>query len=84
MKTVEVKNATDSLGEYARRLAKEPVVVTRRGKPMAALFRVKDTDWETLSLSMNPRFIALIQRSRARHKAKGGIPLAEARRRFKV
>lgn len=84
MKKLDFREATAPLSEYARRVKRRPVVVARRGKPIAALFSVENADWETLSLSTNPKFIALIQRSRPRHKAKGGIPLKEARRRLKA
>lgn len=84
MKKLDFREATAPLGEYARRVKRRPVVITRRGKPIAALFSVENADWETISLSTNPKFVALIERSRARHKAKGGVSLKEARRRLKV
>jgi len=39
-------------------------------------------DTETVSLSNNPNFIALIERSRARQKKEGGISIQEMRRRL--
>jgi len=39
-------------------------------------------DMETVSLSNNPKFIALIERSRARQKKEGGISIQEMRRRL--
>jgi prevent-host-death family protein len=82
MRLVEISKATTSLGEYTRRLRKKPVVVTRKGKPVAALVPICDADAETISLSTNPQFIALIERSRQRMEAEGGIPIEEVRRRF--
>ena len=38
-------------------------------------------DLESVSLSTNPEFIALIERSRARMAAEGGIAAEEMRRR---
>ncbi|GGA52910.1 hypothetical protein CYANOKiyG1_72880 [Okeania sp. KiyG1] len=35
---------------------------------------------ETLSLSFNEKFIGIIERSRARQEAEGGIPIEEMRR----
>lgn len=82
MKTLEITKATGSLAEYARGIDRGPVVVTEDGRPIAALVSIEDADWETIRLSTNPQFIALIQRSRARQKAEGGISSAEMRRRL--
>jgi len=56
------------------------LVLTRRGRPVAALIRVTDADLETLLLSENAKFQAIIRRSRVAYKRKGGIKLAEAQR----
>ena len=48
----------------------------------AALVAIENTDMETVALSTNPRFMALIERSRTRQKAEGGISSAELRRRL--
>jgi prevent-host-death family protein len=82
MKTIEMDDAKGTLAEYARGLKREPVILTRRGKPVAALVSVEDADWESLSLSTNPEFMAIIERSRARQKAEGGIPIEEVRQRL--
>jgi PHD/YefM family antitoxin component YafN of YafNO toxin-antitoxin module len=60
----------------------EPLVLLANGKPVAALLAVEDEDLETLSLSTNPRFLDLIERSRRRHEAEGGISSDEMRRRL--
>jgi prevent-host-death family protein len=82
MKKVEMAKATASLADYAREVDKEPVIVTVKGKPTAALVSIENADLETISLSTNSQFIALIERSRARQKAEGGISGAEMRRRL--
>jgi prevent-host-death family protein len=84
MKVVEISKATTSLGDYARRLRKRPVVVTRKGKPVAALVPIENADLETISLSTNPKFLAIIERSRQRMKTEGGIPMEEMRRRLRL
>jgi hypothetical protein len=43
---------------------------------------IPNADIETVSLSNNPKFIALIERSRARQKSEGGISSEEMRRRL--
>ena len=82
MKTLEIKDATESLAEYALEVGKEAVIVTRNGKPVAALVSLENVDGETLSLSTNPDFIELIERSREEHKSKGGLSSEELRRRL--
>jgi prevent-host-death family protein len=82
MKKMEMEKATAPLFEYARDVRKHPVILTVKGKPVAALVSIENADAETVSLSTNPRFLAVIERSRARHRAEGGISSAEMRRRL--
>lgn len=82
MKTLEISKATAPLAEYAQSVSKEPIVLTVGGKPVAALVAIENTDLETAMLSTHPQFLALIERSRARQKAEGGISSAEMRRRL--
>ena len=71
MKTLEMSKATAPLADYARDMDKEPVIVTERGRPVAALMPIENADRETVSLSTNPQFLALIERSRQRHDSEG-------------
>jgi hypothetical protein len=80
MKTVEVIEATASLGDYARTMRKEPLVVMRRGKPLVALMPLGKDDWENLVVSTDPKFIALMKRSYARHKPGTGTSIEDLRR----
>jgi hypothetical protein len=80
MKTLEVDQATTPLAEYARDLGNEPVILTRGGNPVAALVSLESVDWEMISLSINPEFIALIERVRAQQAAEGGYSSEEVRR----
>ncbi len=82
MKTVEKTDATASLAEYATHIENGPVIITDHGKPVAALVSIENADIETVSLSSDPQFIELIERSRARVRAEGGISSEEMRRRF--
>ncbi len=82
MKTIEMDAANMSLAEYARKVGEEPFVVTDHGKPLAILLPLENTDLETASLSSNPKFLGLIERSRSRRNREGGIPGAEVRRRL--
>jgi PHD/YefM family antitoxin component YafN of YafNO toxin-antitoxin module len=82
MKTLECSEANLPLADYARKLKKVPVIITKEGKPLAALISLLNADMETVSLSDNPKFIALIERSRAKQKKEGGISTREMRRRL--
>ncbi len=82
MKTLELAKATAPLAEYARRVGRDPVVLTVGGRPKVALVSVEDADWETVIMCNHPGFLALIDRSRTRQRARGGISSAELRRRL--
>jgi hypothetical protein len=82
VKTVEISRATGTLAEYSERTAGDPLIVTRKGKPIAALFSLPEgVDMESLSLATNPDFIALLERSRESLRQQGGISSEEMRRR---
>ena len=82
MKTLEMAGATSRLQSYARQASHEPLILTEDGKPIAALLPIENADVETVTLSMNPQFIALIERSRVRQESQGGISSQEMRRRL--
>ena len=83
MKTLEMAEATAPLTKYAQGLKREPVILTENGKPVAALVAIKNADLETITLSSHPEFLALIEKSRARHLKEGGISGDEMRRRLR-
>lgn len=60
----------------------ETVVATEHGKPVMALMPIENADLETVSLSTDPRFVELIERSRALYKPGAGIPLKDVRRKY--
>lgn len=83
MKTVEMADATEPLSEYARKTRKETLIVTRRGRPVAALMPVDaSTDLENLVVTTHPTFQAILERSEARYKAEGGLTTEEVRERL--
>ncbi|MCI0621524.1 MAG: type II toxin-antitoxin system Phd/YefM family antitoxin [Acidobacteria bacterium] len=82
MKTLELQDAIGSLAEYVRAVGQEPVIVSLKGKPVAALISIENADWETATLSTNPEFLALIRRSRIRQEKEGGLSSVELRRRL--
>jgi antitoxin (DNA-binding transcriptional repressor) of toxin-antitoxin stability system len=80
MKAVEITDET--LASYTRRTRKDTWVLTRRGKPVAAVVPISSgVDLETFGLSHNPNFIEILNRSWASYERKGGVSLEEMRRR---
>ncbi len=82
MKILELSEATAPLADYAKDLDHEPIILLVGGKPVAVLLAVEEADWETVSLSYNPKFLAIIERSRKRLLEEGGISSDEMRRRL--
>ena len=85
MKQIEISEATGSMADYAREAARDDaIVLTRKGRPVAAAVSLKGIDRETLSLSQNPEFIRILEQSRRRYKSEGGISAAEMRKRLEA
>jgi len=82
MKTIEIASAQGSLSEYAGHEEDLPLIVTDQGRPVAALVAVPNTDLESISLSTNPEFLRLIERSRHRQSQEGGLSAEEMRKRL--
>ncbi len=84
MKPIEMGEATKSFFKYAREARHETLVVTRKGRPMAALTPIgPQTDVENLAVSNDPEFRALIERSRRLYPVGSGLTTAEMRRRLR-
>jgi antitoxin (DNA-binding transcriptional repressor) of toxin-antitoxin stability system len=81
---MEISEARKSLGEYTAELRSSTLLLTRRGKPVAALVPLRNLDWETITLSRNPRFRAIIARSRRRAMEEGTISHAEMKHRLGI
>jgi prevent-host-death family protein len=81
MKTIEIGEATHPLADYVQGVQSEPLVITDHGTPTAVILSLTNVDLEDVALNTNPEFIALIERSRARARAEGGLSAAEMRRR---
>jgi len=70
----------------------EIVTLTLNGQPIAVLnllvplvvFEENNVDLESLALSTNPKFLQLIEQSRRRHQAEGGISSDEVRRLLEI
>ena len=84
MRTVDISEAADSLPDYGRRKRGETWVLTRRGRPVAAVVPLDDEDFFSMRLANNPKFIKLIENARAQAETEGTIPLADIEREFGI
>jgi hypothetical protein len=75
MRRLDVSAATGKLADYVRRLDEEPLVIADGDQVLAVLIATKNSDWETVSLSLKPKFHAIIERSRRRRQKEGGTEL---------
>ena len=80
MKTVAVEDMSGPVANWFTGQDDDTVVITRSGEPMALLTAVDSLDLETISLSNNPKFWEIIERSRARQNNEGGLSSADVRR----
>jgi antitoxin (DNA-binding transcriptional repressor) of toxin-antitoxin stability system len=82
MKRVDLSAVTGSLSDYAREGLKEPVLITRQGRPVLAVMPLTDLDdRESVVLSTNAKFMEIVERSRAAGRTQGTRSLAEVRAR---
>lgn len=82
VKTLDLAEATGSLADFARQADHQTTVVTCEGTPIAVVVPIDNADLETITLSQNPQFLAIIERSRICHEREGGISSDEMRRRL--
>jgi hypothetical protein len=82
MKVIELENESRPVAQLLGLARTEPLVFTRKGRPVAALVDVADDNLETLSLRTNAEFQAYLQQCRDRHEREGGMSLEEARARY--
>jgi antitoxin (DNA-binding transcriptional repressor) of toxin-antitoxin stability system len=82
MKTMEFPAGQKQLRAAVRHGEAETVVLTRHGKPVAAVIPMKGVDAETLRLSTSPKFLNLLRRSFRQLDAGQTLSLAEMKRRM--
>lgn len=80
MKTIEISTASKSLADYARAVKEEIIVLTDNNKPIAAIVSLEKVDRDSLSLSLNPQFIAIIKKAEEEIKAGKTLTLEEMKR----
>jgi hypothetical protein len=80
MKVVPLEGMTMTVPELVELAKGEAVILTRGGQPLVAVRDVSGSDWEAAARANNPRFTAIIERSRRSYKDKGGIGIEQLRR----
>ncbi|MCL6541135.1 hypothetical protein [Roseiflexus sp.] len=84
LRIIDITEATQPLSEYAQQADTGPLVVMANGKPIAVVLPIENADTETIALSENPQFLAIIERSRERQKREGGLTSDQVRARLGV
>jgi antitoxin (DNA-binding transcriptional repressor) of toxin-antitoxin stability system len=81
MKTIELSEVS-ALAPYVQPGSQEPVILTQNGQTIAAIVPTDEHDVESLLLSVNPQFQAVLERSQQRLESEGGLSSAEVRNRL--
>jgi len=84
MKTMEVTRASASLVATAGRSRDRTLILTRKGKPLAAVVSLRGLAREAFALSTDPRFLALVERSEESARRDGTVSFAEVCRGFGI
>ena len=75
MSIKDVRVVRNRLSEMIKTLSRGPVIITKNGRPCAALVSLEEgTDLEAFLVAHNPRLGALIEHGVSQ---RGGIPLEE-------
>jgi hypothetical protein len=74
-----LKTSSADLLAMARR---STVVVTKRGRPMCALFPLDGRDWESYVVARSPVFKKIIRQSRQSYVKHGGIKLEAIKKEY--
>jgi hypothetical protein len=80
MNVVPLERSKLTLPEVAELAKAGTVILTRGGKPVVAVKDLSRSDWESVSLANNPKFLAIIEESRRSYRESGGIPLDDLRK----
>ena len=83
MKIAPLYQVKNSLSRLVKETESGPVVITKNGKPCAALVHLaEDEDMESFMLSHSPRFLKLLDRAADNTRRKGGTRLSELMRKL--
>jgi prevent-host-death family protein len=75
MKIATASDVKANFSAYLKASEQSPVVITRKGKPVAVLVRAgEEDDLERLLMAHSPRLQAILESARQRFRAGAGIP----------
>ncbi len=81
MTTIELSEVS-ALAPHVQPGSHEPVLLTRNGQTIATIVPTDEHEAESLLLSINPQFQAILARAEARLESEGRLSSAEVRRRL--
>ena len=79
MKEIELSSAVRPLADYAMSLGDEVLIVMKRRRPIAAVVPLRNVDRESVALSFHPKFLAIVEKSRANIAAGRTFTMDEVR-----
>jgi hypothetical protein len=79
MKPIDLSEVS-ALVPLLNRESGEPVILTQGGQAVGAVFPANEEDVESLLLSTNAQFQAILERSQQRFELEGGIAGTDVRR----
>jgi len=82
MKFTTLRELKINPSKVLRGLKREAVVVTRKGKPAAALIPLDEDTLEEFIIAHHPTLLAELDKAFREYQAKGGKTLAEMRRKL--
>ena len=83
MKIASLAEVKNRLSYFVQESEQSPIIITRNGRPVAAIINIADEeDLDSLMLAHSPRFQKLLTEANGRIDKKGGIPMAEIKRRL--
>jgi antitoxin (DNA-binding transcriptional repressor) of toxin-antitoxin stability system len=81
MKAIEVSEVS-ALAPHVQPGCSEPLLLTDRGRVVATIVPAGEEDVESMLLSINPNFGAILERSRIRLGSEGGLSSEQVRERW--
>jgi antitoxin (DNA-binding transcriptional repressor) of toxin-antitoxin stability system len=79
MKAIELSEVS-ALAPYVKSGRRGPLLLTDQGRVVATIVPADEHDAESMLLSINPKFNAILERSRRRLEDEGGLSSDEVRK----
>jgi hypothetical protein len=83
MKAIEISEVA-ALAAYVKPGCSTPLLLTDHGRVVATVVPADEDDAASMLLSINPKFAAILERSRHRLETEGGLSSNEVRKRLGI